>query len=917
MIKIKGLKKIYETKKNEPNTVIEGFNLDIADNGMFFLLGKSGSGKTTLLNLIGGLDGYNEGDIVINGRSSKNYSTNDYDLFRRDVIGFIFQEHNLIEGFTVYKNLSIALELQGQVVNHNKIMDALKQLEIDEFVDRYPEELSTGQKQRVAIARALVNSPEIILADEPTGSLDSETSDIVLTELKKLSKKHLVIIITHDKEYAFKYGDRVVEIADGVIINDSKPFVIDKTVKNKQIKELKDNKSRISFKNVVNLSFINLLSKRNKLIFTVLLSTMAFTLFGVADTISSYDEDKALLQTFDVVDRDYVIFTKEKTLQNDNNEFYGLRPSISDSDFEYLSENYPGVIQYEVFNNYIDIYDNLLDRDLVQAYTYEGNEYYTFDISGSTEITTSFLNDVGAEIIAGRLPEKNIDDNEVVITKYIFDTIAKFNLEVDGEIVEIENYDDVIGIVFDKFVIVGIIDTNLDEARYKMLDTEDSIYDTDTKRDISLEFQYLSNHGLHTMLYFRSGYYDDNLDNLEIAGIGYLSIKVPNDDSSLELGSVRSISRFSDLDNTVICVDGVVMDGLDENEVIIPYDMIKKFGMPGINIIEELSVIESMIIDKADELAEQYSIEHFNEIEVQLQADYPLEIVTIDYYKDYMLEIDNNTYHNGYDSEFFLNEARAIILNEILFPYFDLEAHVDFSNFGNLYDDLIMKVVGVYFPDEINFESGWNSEDIGNPLITSDSMYEYLDSDIGSVILILSNNQKESLQLINEGDDIRSQEIETDFILNSEFYTMLKDAGAFITFISIVLVSTGGFFAFFAGLLLYNFISTSIRNKQKDIGILRSIGASSKDVFKIFFVESLMISLICYVFSLLLTVPITIYFDHMMQTEFFVPVSFIYVGLRQIILLLVLSLVVSIIATLIPIYKFSKKKPIDLIKKSI
>jgi len=919
MINIKGLKKTYETKKSDPNTVIDKFNLKIADTGMFFLLGKSGSGKTTLLNLIGGLDGYNEGDIIINGVSTKNYTNKEYDLYRRNVIGFIFQEHNLIEGFSVYRNLAIALELQGIEVKDEVIFEALKALELQDFADRYPEELSTGQKQRVAIARALVNSPEIILADEPTGSLDSETSDVVLSELKKLSTNHLVIVITHDKENASKYGDRVVEIADGVVVNDSSPIKEEQASNEKSEKAFVKLKSKISFKNIFKLSFINLLSKRTKLIFTILLSTLAFTLFGIADTISSYNEERALLHSFDEVDRDYVIFTKERTIEDSQGEFNGEKPSFKSSDFEFLDANYPNIMQYHVFNNYSIRYDDLIDHDIRELYDYEGNSYFTYETNGATEITSDFLIDTGSELIAGRLPEMSILDNEIVITKYTFDTLVKFNLSVNGVIENIESYEDVLGKEFDQFIIVGIIDTHLDENRYQMLDSENSIYDQDTKRDISFEFQYLLKNGLHSMIYFRSGYYKDNLQNQDITGFGSLGFSIFQDNNVLNIGRVRSVSKFNQLNNDVIYVDGISKSSLSRNEVIIPYDMLSKRGIPGINIIEELTVIENSINSKMNELASAFAYTHFEEIETQYQLDFPQVTVNADLYTTYIIDNEINPYHAGFNKQYFLTQARSIIMQDVLFPYFDSVIVGELSLNGDLYEDLSFEIVGVYFPDLMNMEGSYLDGDIGNPIITSDTMYDYLDSDVGSVILILSDKTNENLSLIIEGADDRRNgvAIDLDYIINSEYYTMLDRAGSFITFISIVLVSAGGFLALFAGLLLYNFISTSIRYKQKDIGILRSIGASSKDVFKIFFLESLLISLICFVLSLGLTVPITIYFDNMMQNEFFVPVSFIFVGFRQFALLFGVSVIVAVIATFIPIFKFSKKKPIDLIKKAI
>ncbi len=185
-----------------------------------FLLGKSGSGKSTLLNAIGGLDGFDSGEIVIKGKSSKDFSQSDFDSYRNTFIGFIFQEYNILENFTVQKNLALAIELQGKKAEKSEVEKLLAQVDMLQYAKRKPNELSGGQKQRVAIARALIKNPEIIMADEPTGALDSNTGKQVMETLKELSKTKLVIIVSHDRDFAENYGDRIIELKDGQIIRD-------------------------------------------------------------------------------------------------------------------------------------------------------------------------------------------------------------------------------------------------------------------------------------------------------------------------------------------------------------------------------------------------------------------------------------------------------------------------------------------------------------------------------------------------------------------------------------------------------------------------------------------------------------------------------------------------------------------------
>lgn len=222
MLEVRNLSKIYKSKqKNGADThALDNVSLCFPEKGMVFLLGKSGSGKSTLLNVCGGLDAPTDGEIIVKGRSSKSFSQSDFDSYRNTFVGFIFQEYNILNEFTVEDNIALALELQGKPKNKKAIADLLEQVDLTGFAKRKPNTLSGGQKQRIAIARALVKAPEIIMADEPTGALDSATGKQVFDTLKKLSKDKLVIVVSHDREFAELYADRIIELKDGKILSD-------------------------------------------------------------------------------------------------------------------------------------------------------------------------------------------------------------------------------------------------------------------------------------------------------------------------------------------------------------------------------------------------------------------------------------------------------------------------------------------------------------------------------------------------------------------------------------------------------------------------------------------------------------------------------------------------------------------------
>ena len=220
MLEIRNLTKIYRSKTGEEVRALDGVNIAFPETGMVFILGKSGSGKSTLLNIMGGLDDYDRGEFIIKGKSSEDFGGSDFDAYRNTFIGFIFQEYNVLDDFTVGANIALALELQGKKATPDAIGSILEQVELTTFAKRKPNELSGGQKQRVAIARALVKDPQIIMADEPTGALDSATGKQIFDTLKKLSETKLVLIVSHDRDFAERYADRIIELADGKIISD-------------------------------------------------------------------------------------------------------------------------------------------------------------------------------------------------------------------------------------------------------------------------------------------------------------------------------------------------------------------------------------------------------------------------------------------------------------------------------------------------------------------------------------------------------------------------------------------------------------------------------------------------------------------------------------------------------------------------
>ena len=270
MLQIKNISKTYKTGSFIQKALNE-VSLNLRDNEFVAILGPSGSGKTTLLNIIGGLDKYDSGDLIINGISTKDYKDKQWDTYRNHTIGFIFQSYNLIPHQTILSNVELALTIAGisKKEKTKLALDALDKVGLKEQAHKKPNQLSGGQMQRVAIARALVNNPSIVLADEPTGALDTKTSIQVMDLLKEVAKDRLVVMVTHNPELAKEYANRIVNLKDGVIIDDTNPYKGLESGSNPGSNPGTNlPPAHMSFLTALSLSFNNLLSKKGRTILT-------------------------------------------------------------------------------------------------------------------------------------------------------------------------------------------------------------------------------------------------------------------------------------------------------------------------------------------------------------------------------------------------------------------------------------------------------------------------------------------------------------------------------------------------------------------------------------------------------------------------------------------------------------------------
>ena len=261
---------------------LKGVSLSFRESEFVAVLGPSGCGKTTLLNIIGGLDRYTEGDLIINGRSTKEYRAKDWDSYRNHSIGFVFQSYNLIPHQTVLKNVELALTLSGvsKAERRKRAVEVLEKVGLGDQLNKKPNQMSGGQMQRVAIARAMVNNPDILLADEPTGALDTKTSIQIMELLKEISKTKLVIMVTHNPELADTYATRIVKLLDGVITDDSMPLTTEEDASS----DKKTDKTSMSFLTALSLSLTNLMTKKARTFLTAFAGSIG--IIGIALILS-------------------------------------------------------------------------------------------------------------------------------------------------------------------------------------------------------------------------------------------------------------------------------------------------------------------------------------------------------------------------------------------------------------------------------------------------------------------------------------------------------------------------------------------------------------------------------------------------------------------------------------------------------
>ncbi|MBQ6687234.1 MAG: ATP-binding cassette domain-containing protein [Bacilli bacterium] len=515
MLKLKKINKSYTTGDFTQNA-LKDVSLEFRQNEFVAILGPSGSGKTTLLNIIGGLDRYDSGDLVINNKSTKKFKATDWDAYRNNCIGFVFQNYNLISHINVLENVEMGMTLSGisSKVRRKKALEVLKKVGLLEHAHKKPNQLSGGQMQRVAIARALANDPDIILADEPTGALDSKTSVQIMELIKEIAKDKLVIMVTHNPELAKEYSTRIISMKDGKITEDSNP--IEKSEKNEATYNIK--KTAMSFLTALKLSLNNIRTKKGRTLLTAFASSIG--IIGIALILSLSNGFDKQIDTFERNTLSSMpIIISEQSMNLDEETMMELQNEVSNTDDTYQDIDY--VIPEEEIIETV-IHKNNITEDFIKYLESADSEF----VSG-----ISYMRYTGLNLV-------NKIDNKITIldnSKLNISSIPK-SLDEDKKTVIEERYDVLAGREAKAYnELVLIVDSknhvSLNVIKALGLESKDKVAFKDiigSEIKLVLNNDYYVNNGSYFSINTDLNKLYNNSESLEVVGIIRLKEDFPS-----------------------------------------------------------------------------------------------------------------------------------------------------------------------------------------------------------------------------------------------------------------------------------------------------------------------------------------------------------------------------------------------------
>ena len=889
MLELNDIKKDYVSGSTTVSA-LKGINLRFRDCEFVSILGQSGCGKTTMLNIIGGLDKYTSGDLKINGVSTKNYKDRDWDFYRNNSIGFVFQSYNLIPHQTVLSNVELALTLSGvsKAERKKRAIEALEKVGLGEQIHKKPNQMSGGQMQRVAIARALVNNPDILLADEPTGALDTETSIQIMELLKEISKDRLIIMVTHNPELAKDYSTRIVRLLDGVITDDSNPYSLEdmeadirakeaakvKTSEKKIKKSGKKQKTSMSFFTALSLSFNNLMTKKTRTILTAFAGSIG--IIGIAmilsisngiqlyidrvqrDTLSSYPitlqaeaidissmvssmtgnsdseehEDKSKIYSNDIMGD--MINTMVKEVKSNNlSEFKKYIENGSSDIKSYVSD-----IQYS-YDVPLNIYMKDTSNGVEQL-----NPSTMFDSiygEGATSTSSAMSSGMGMGMFSNSSVWNQLLGNQQVLDEQ-YDVLAGHWPEKFNEVVLVADKNNEV----DDYTLysLGLKDPEEVRTLFKKMMVGESY---ETKKDISYTF-------------------DEILDT-------EFKLVMPTD-----------MYKYNDVTGTW---DDYSKDDKYMTNVVNNGTDIKVCGIIRPND-DAVSTSLSSGIGYTAKLTE-YIIEEVKNSEI---AKAQLADTSVDVFTGVPFDNDRNT-------EITMDDVNAYMAT--LSPEESAQMQAMTSGMS---DDQILQL----------FSASLKARTTDATLDSNKSKLGITDLDTPSQIDIYATDfdSKEKVQnIIKDYNKLQQDDGKEENVINYTDYVgiMMSSVSTIINAISYVLIAFVAISLIVSSIMIGIITYISVLERTKEIGVLRSIGASKKDVSRIFNAETLIEGFVSgalgIVVTLLLCIPANALIKHLTDIS-----KVAQLPVAGGVILIIISMFLTFIAGLIPAKLAAKKDPV-------
>ena len=846
MLKLNNIKKNYETG-NETVKALKGINIEFRQSEFVSILGPSGCGKTTLLNIIGGLDHYTSGDLIIDGISTKKYKDRDWDTYRNHRIGFVFQNYNLITHQSVLSNVELALTLSGvdKQTRRKKAIEVLEKVGLKDQMHKKPNQMSGGQMQRVAIARALVNDPDILLADEPTGALDTKTSEQIMEILKDISKDRLIIMVTHNPELAQKYSTRIINLLDGEITSDSKPY---NSKKESKAKEKDDNKkTSMSFLTALNLSLNNLMTKKGRTILTAFAGSIG--IIGIALILS---------------------------LSN------GVQQYITNVEEETLT-SYPLTVQEES----VQIADFLesMQPDADKEVHDDGKIY-------SNDVMTEMMSTMSAKVKSNNLEafKSFIESDETNIKDYTSAISYSYNLNL-------QIYKD------DTEEIVQVNPNSvLDEIGMNMGEMQSSFVSTDVFTEM-FDSQEMNEQMYDLVAGSWPTTYNEVVlvvdENNEISDFTLYALGLKDSDELSEMYQNILDGTPFEVEQTSYNIDDLVgmnfkfilnSDYYDkENGIWVDKRSDEKYMKELLENAEELTITgiikpneESVVASTAGGVLylkdlKEYVINKINESEIaKEQTENPdINVFTGQEFSDEEFDVNSLTPEQlAYLQSLSPTEMAQVIEN------YEKQA-------GATYED-VLNQIGVI--------------DLDKP-----SSINIYPKDFDS--------KEEIVNIINEYNEQEQEAGRDENVINYSDLVgvMMSGVSTIIDVISYVLMAFVSISLIVSSIMIGIITYISVLERTKEIGILRAIGASKKDISRVFnaetFIEGLIAGIMGILITLLLTIPINIIIKNLSGIS---NVAILPIG--GAIILVIISILLTTIAGLIPSRMASKKDPVEALR---